>query len=42
MEVLATSESSKLHQSNRTDKRIELTMQLLHTWWTPLSFEEWL
>jgi len=32
--------SAKLRQSNRTDKGIELTMQLLHSFWTVLLFEE--
>jgi len=40
MEIRTASASAKLRQSNRTDKRIELTRQLLHSCWTALSFEE--
>ena len=32
--------SAKLRQSSRTDKRIELKMQLLRSCWTKLSFKE--
>ena len=39
-EVRAASVSAKLRRSNRTDKRIELTMQSLHSCWTARSFEE--
>jgi len=39
-EIRVASVSAKLRQSNRTDKRIELTMQLLHSCWTARSFEE--
>jgi len=31
LEIRAASARAKLRQSNRTDKRIELTMQLLHS-----------
>jgi len=40
IEIPAASASAKLRQTNRNDKRIELTMQLLHSCWTTLSFEE--
>jgi len=31
MEIRVANASAKLHQRNRTDKRIELTTQLLHS-----------
>jgi len=40
MEIRETSTSAKFRQSNRTDKRIELTTQLLNSCLTALSFEE--
>jgi len=39
MEMRAESVSAKLRQSKQTDKRINLTMQLLRSW-TGFSFEE--
>jgi len=40
MEIRAESASAKLRQSNRSDKRIEVTVQLLHSCWTAILFEE--
>jgi len=40
MESLEASASAKLRQSNRTDKRIELAMQLLYSRSTSLLFEK--
>jgi len=38
MEIRAASASAKLRQSNRTDDRIELTIQLFHSCWTYVTF----
>jgi len=40
IERRAASASAMLRQSNRTDKRVELKMQLLRSCWTELSFKE--
>jgi len=38
MKISVASASAKLRQSNRADKRIELTMQLLDYCWTARHF----
>jgi len=40
MKIRVAGASAKLRQSNRTDKRVELTMQSLHSYWTAHSYEE--